>query len=77
MLKPLQGFGVKKCLHFNKVTSVYNLFFNCKMESKIGEANTHPPAGGSFSVGVKIFSWVFHFLIRFKISLLIPSASLS
>jgi hypothetical protein len=22
--------------------------------------NTHPPAGGSFSVGVKISSWVFH-----------------
>jgi len=27
-------------------SSVYNLFFNGQMESKICEANTHPPAGG-------------------------------
>jgi len=39
---------------------VYNVFLKGRMESEIGEANTHPPAGGSFSVGVRISSWVFY-----------------
>jgi len=38
------------------------------MESKIGEANTHPPAGGSFSVGVINVSWVFHVYRMFLIN---------
>jgi len=37
----------------------YNLFFNCRMESQIGEANTHPETSGSFSVGPGMSGWVF------------------
>ncbi len=45
----------------SKLNSVIHLFiilfFNCQMESKISEANTHPPAGGFGCMD--IFSWVF------------------
>ena len=45
------------------ISCEYNLFFKGRMESEIGEANTHPDMSGSFSVGEKIVSWVFQMII--------------